>query len=198
VCGTPFFPRVLKHLVGLDHPVPQPPLIAESPGRLLEPVTEREQLLAVAAQLAGELGGGHPLGDPADDKDQFGGPPPGPLQEGTGEGVEHPPAGQAAVVEHRIAVAAMDGQVLALGAPRAGQSAGVEPTDEPLVAGAFVHQIGDGEIHGRLRIEDARFPVISDDRGRGIKRLAPTSPHEPKPFQKSLWRTLQQILASCR
>ena len=39
-CGMPFFPRVLVHLVGLDHRVVQPALVPVPPGRVLEPVPQ--------------------------------------------------------------------------------------------------------------------------------------------------------------
>src|SRR5262245_30712315 len=60
-CGIPFFPRILVHLVGLRHLVVQPALVPEAVRRVLEPVPQREQFLAVAAQFAGKLSGGHPL-----------------------------------------------------------------------------------------------------------------------------------------
>src|SRR5262249_9655304 len=78
--------------------------------RVLEPVTEVEQLLAVAAQLAGELRGGHPLREAAEDQHQLDGPPLGPLQRRAGEGVEDPPAARAAEVQDRGAMAAGDAQ----------------------------------------------------------------------------------------
>ena len=66
------------------------------------------QLLAVAAQLAGELGGGHPLGDASEDQHQLDGPPLGALKERPGEGVEHPSAARATVIDDRVAVAVVD------------------------------------------------------------------------------------------
>src|SRR3954453_432361 len=51
-CGTPSFPRVLIHLIGLDHVVAQRVAVQSDPGALLEPVPEDQQLLAIAAQLA--------------------------------------------------------------------------------------------------------------------------------------------------
>ena len=74
-CGTPFFPRILVGLVGLQDLVIQRHPVAVPEGQVLEPVPQVQQLRAVALQLAGELGGGDALGDPADDQDQFDGPP---------------------------------------------------------------------------------------------------------------------------
>ena len=68
----------------------------------------------------------------------------------SGEGVEHPPAMAAAVVQDRGA-AAVDGHAVALMAARAGEPVGVQPTDELGVTGVLVHQVGDREVHGRLQ-----------------------------------------------
>jgi hypothetical protein len=144
----PFFPRVLVHLVGLRHRPLQPPLVPEPPGQVLEQVAQVKQFPAVAAQLAGEPRGGHPLGEPPEDQDQLDGPPLGRLQGRPGEGIEHPVTGRAAVVQHRGTVAAVDAQAVARPAPRAGHAVVVQPVDELGVAGALVHQIRDGEVHG--------------------------------------------------
>jgi hypothetical protein len=108
VCGTPFFPGVLVHLVGLHRRVVQPGLVPVPPGGVLEPVAQREQLLAIAPQLAGELGGRDALGEAAEDQHQLDDRPSGALQGRAGEGVEDATAGPAAIVEDRGAVAAMD------------------------------------------------------------------------------------------
>src|SRR5262249_13047403 len=70
-CGTPFFPRILVGLVGLQHRVLQRHDVAVAEGQILEPVPQVQQLRAVAAQLAGQLGGGDTLGETAEDQDQF-------------------------------------------------------------------------------------------------------------------------------
>src|SRR5262249_30549674 len=64
-CGMPFFPRVLVHLVGLDHGVVQRVAVQADAGALLESVPEGQQLLAIAAQFARHLRRGGPLSDPA-------------------------------------------------------------------------------------------------------------------------------------
>src|SRR5215471_14992699 len=104
-CGTPFFPRILVHLIGLRHLVVQPALVSEAISRVLEPVPQLKQLLAVAAQLAGELG------------------------------VEHAVAARAPGIEDRVAVAVVDDQPVARPTPGAGQAVGVQPADELVVAG---------------------------------------------------------------
>src|SRR3954451_3121989 len=72
-CGTPFFPRILVHLVGLDDVIVRRVAVQPDPGAVLEPVPEGQQLLAIAAQLAGHLRRGGALGDPAEDHHELGG-----------------------------------------------------------------------------------------------------------------------------
>ena len=45
-------------------------------------------------------------------------------------------------------MAAMDAEMIIGLAVRAGQAVGVEQTDEFVVAGVLVHEVGQGEIHG--------------------------------------------------
>ena len=106
--------------------------LRSSPSRalLLEPVPQLQQVLAVAAQLAGQLGRGGRLGDAAEDQQQLGRRPPDALQGRAGEGVEDAAAVAALVVEDRVAVAAVDAQAVAGAAARAGQAVGVEQLDE--------------------------------------------------------------------
>src|SRR5262245_36946335 len=80
--GIPFFPRVLVHLIGLDHLVVQRVAVQADAGALLESVPQGQQLPAIAAQLAGHLRRGGPLGDPVEDQQQLGGAAMGPLQGG--------------------------------------------------------------------------------------------------------------------
>src|SRR3954454_9014969 len=70
-CGTPFFPRILVGLVGLQHLVIQRHPVAVPEGQVLEPVPQVQQLRAVALQLPGQLGGGDTLCEPADDQHEF-------------------------------------------------------------------------------------------------------------------------------
>src|SRR3954451_9888917 len=79
-CGTPFFPRILVGLVGLQDLVIQWHPVAVPEGQVLQPVPQVQQLRSVALQLTGELGGGNSLGDPADDQHHFHGPPLAPVE----------------------------------------------------------------------------------------------------------------------
>jgi hypothetical protein len=64
----PFFPRVDVGLVGLDHGIIQRVAVQPHHGVVLEPVPQLEQVLAVAAQLAGHLRCGGCLSDAAEDQ----------------------------------------------------------------------------------------------------------------------------------
>jgi hypothetical protein len=154
VCGTPFFPRVLVHLVGLDRLVVQRQRVGGLQRLVLEPVAELQQVLAVPVQLAGQPRGGLALGDPPEDQQDLRGPPVGLVEGGAGERVEHPAAAVAAVVQDRGAVPAVDPQAVPGLTARADQPVGVEHGDELLVASVLVHELGDGEVHGGLRCGD--------------------------------------------
>jgi hypothetical protein len=106
--GRPFFPRVLIHLIGLDHRAVQRVAVQADAGPLLEAVPQAQQLLAITARLAGPLRRGGPLGDPAEDHQQLRRAAMGPLQGGTREGVEDPAAAAALEVHHGGAMAAVD------------------------------------------------------------------------------------------
>jgi hypothetical protein len=143
----PFFPRVDVRLIGLDHLIVQRVAVQPQPSVVLEAVPQLEQVLAVAAQLAGQLGRRGRLGHPAEDQQELGRRPPDALQGRRGEGVEDAAAVAALVVDHRVAMPAVDAQAVARAAARAGQAVGVEQGDESGVAGMLVHQVDQGEVH---------------------------------------------------
>jgi hypothetical protein len=144
----PFFPRILIRLVCLHGRVVQRHPVPVVEGQALEPVSQPQQLRAIAAQLAGQLGGGHALGEPAEDQDQLPGPPLGAVQGRAREGVEDPLAVPAAEVQDRVAAAAVDDHAVRGVAARACEALGVQPCDQPVVTSLLVHQIGDREVHG--------------------------------------------------
>jgi hypothetical protein len=146
-CRMPFFPRVLVQLIGLDGRIAQRVAVQFHPGVLLEAVPQLQEVLAVAAQLAGQLRRGDTLGEAAEDQHDLGGTPVRAFQCGAGEGVEDTAAGGAAVVEDRGAVAAMDVEMIVGLAVRAGQAIGVEQGDELVVAGVLVHEVDQREVH---------------------------------------------------
>jgi len=67
------FPGILVHLIGLDHVVSQRITVAPPQGEVLGLATQFQEVLAVAAQLAGQLRRGDALGDPAEDEHDLGG-----------------------------------------------------------------------------------------------------------------------------
>jgi hypothetical protein len=149
VCGTPFFPRILVHLVGLGPVVRQPLAVDGGQRTCLDLVPQPQQMLATDPHLASELRGGDPLGDAAEDQKDLGGAEVSPLPGGPGEHIEHSTACLAAVVEDRgIGVTAVDVEALAGATPRAGEPLGVEPIEELLAATLLVHQVDDREVHG--------------------------------------------------
>src|SRR5262245_31075222 len=132
-CGTPFFPRILVGLVGLQHRVIQRHDVAVAEGQALEAVPQVQELRAVAAQLAGQVGGRDPLGDAAEDQDQLAGPALDAVQGGPGEGVEDPAAVAAAEVQDRVAAATVDDQAIVAMTAGTGQAVGMQPADEPVI-----------------------------------------------------------------
>jgi hypothetical protein len=72
------------------------------------------------------------------------------LQGCPGEGVEDAAAVAALVIEDRVAMAAVDAEAVGDAATRAGQAAGVQQGDEPVVTGPLVHQVDQREVHGRV------------------------------------------------
>jgi hypothetical protein len=144
----PFFRRVLIHLVRLDHGVIQQVAVQPSPRMFLEVVPPLQQVLEVATQLSGHLGGGLAHGDTVEDQQELAGVAVRPLEGRPGPGVEHAAAGAAPVPQHRPSSAAVYPQGLPLTAPRAGQPLRVEHLDESAVARVLVHVALQREIHG--------------------------------------------------
>jgi hypothetical protein len=93
---------------------------------LLEAVPQLQQVLAVAAQLAGHLGRGLARGHTMEDQQELRRAAVRPLQVGPGPGVEDAAAVTALVIQDRLAVAVVDTQVLPLTARGTGQPVGVE------------------------------------------------------------------------
>jgi len=71
VCGTPFFPRILVHLVGLGLVIGQRRVAGGGQGAGLDLMPQSQQVLAADPHLAGELGGGDALGDAAEDQEDL-------------------------------------------------------------------------------------------------------------------------------
>jgi hypothetical protein len=144
----PFFPRILVQLVGLGVVVWQRCAVGGGQRATLDLMPQPQPMLAADADLAGELGGGHPLGDAAEDQEDLSGAQMGPLPGGVGEHVEDPAAALAAVIDDRIiGAAAVDVEALASLTARAGEPLGVEQVEELLATPLLVHQVDDREVH---------------------------------------------------
>lgn len=89
------------------------------------------------------------MGDTAEDQEEGAGAVVGALQDRAGEDVENPAA---VVADNGLAVAAMGQQLIRLVAVGASQPLRMKPGDQLIVAGVFIPQIGDGEIHGAVSL----------------------------------------------
>jgi hypothetical protein len=144
---------------GLTDRIGQRQLVGGGPlSEALGASAQGQQVGAVAAHRAGQLGGGHPLGDAAEDEQQVPARPLGAWPLGAGEGVEHPPAAAALIVEDGIAAAAAGAEAIGGPAVRTAGPVGVEEVQQAVVTGALVEQIGDREVH-------LRSPAVGD---RGV------------------------------
>jgi hypothetical protein len=82
----------------------------------------------------------------------------------------------------------------------AGQAVGMQPVDELGIAGLFIHQVGDREIHGRLRmgamwVVSPKYPPPAP----GCKPPTPLGLHEPLVFDNPKPETLlTQLFADKR
>jgi hypothetical protein len=146
-CGSPFFPRVLVRLIGLDDAILQRAEAAVLEGQALELVAELQQLEPVALQLAGQPGRRRAMGEAAEDQQQLDGPPLRAPQRRAGEGIEDAPAVAAAVLEDRGPVPPVDVEGVMAMTARAGQAIRMQPGDQLVVAGLLVHQLRDREVH---------------------------------------------------
>jgi hypothetical protein len=165
----PFFPRVLVHLVGLEHVVVQRVAVEAKPGVLLESVPPLQQVPPVTPQLPGHLRRGRALSDAAKDHQELSGAAMGPLQDGPGPGVEDPTAGAALVVQDRLAVTVMNPQALPLAASGTRQAVRVEQCDELGVAGVLIEIVVQSEVHGRNSVRRIGFPSRTTPPGAGVK-----------------------------
>jgi hypothetical protein len=148
VCGTPFFPRVLIHLVGLGLIVRQRCAVGGGQRAGLDRMPQPKQMLAADPHLAGELCGGHPLRDTAEDQEDLCGAQMGALPEGIGEHVEDPAASLAAVIDDRgVLLTSVNVKAVVGTTPGANEPLGVEQIEELLAAPLLVHQVDNREVH---------------------------------------------------
>jgi hypothetical protein len=166
----PFFPRILVQLVGLGVLIGQRRVIGVGQGAGLDLMPQSEQMLAADPDLAGELGGGHSLGDAAEDQEDLSGAQMGPLPGGVSEHVEDPATTPATVIDDRgVGATAMDVEALAGSAAGAGMALGMEQVEELLTAALLVHQVDDREVHevGSRKMKSGKSPAQKTRSARG-------------------------------
>ncbi len=134
----------------------------------LDLMTQFQQVLAANPHLAGELRGGDPLGDAAEDQVDLGGTEVCPLPRCSREQIEHAPAPLAAGVDDRgVGVPTVDVEPLAGATTGASKPLGMEQVEELLTATLLVHQVDDWEVHdsgsGRFVIGNQKW---TEEQGR--------------------------------
>jgi hypothetical protein len=115
----------------------------------LDLVSQVQEVLACDPDLAGELRGGGPLGDAAEDQEDLRRAEVRPLPQSSREHIEHAPTPLATEVDDRgVGVTAVDVEPLAGATTRASGPLGMEQVEESLAATLLVHQVDDREVHG--------------------------------------------------
>jgi hypothetical protein len=139
----------LIHLVGLGLVVRQRRVVGGVERAALDPVPQFQQVLTADPHLAGELRGGDPLGDAAEDQEDLGRAEVSSLPRCSREHIEDTTTSLAAVVDDRgVGVTAVDVEPLAGATTGAGEPRGVEQVEELPAATFLVHQVEDREVHG--------------------------------------------------
>jgi hypothetical protein len=139
----------LVHLVGLGPVVRQRRVVGRLQRAGLDLMPQSQEMLAADPDLAGELRGGDPLGDAAEDQEDLGRTEVCPLPECSCEYIEHTSAPLAAVGDDRgVGVTAVDVESFPGGTPRAREPLGVEQVEQLPTTTLLVHQIEDREVHG--------------------------------------------------
>lgn len=150
----PFFPRILKHFVGLGDGIGQGVCGEREQSLLLNAFAEFVQRLTSEGEFASEFRGGHALGESAQQQDNRRGPFVGGVEHGVGEGVEDAPAAgrrrvrATAIAENRRPFATVHAIRVGRPATRTTQPVRVKERDEFVVTGLLVHQRRDREVHG--------------------------------------------------
>jgi hypothetical protein len=145
--------------------------MAKPEGQILQAVPQGQPVAAVAVQLAGQLSGGHSWDNAAQDQEDRAGAVGEALQGGAGKGVEDPPAGAAPIIDDRLTAAAMNAEAIGPATVGTGHSLRVKPGDQLMVAGIFIQQVKDGEIHGVVSpvpVPMSRSCTISMGNGRSL------------------------------
>jgi hypothetical protein len=108
-----------------------------------------QELLAVAVEFAGELGGWCALTDAAEDEHQLGRRAMGLLQRRAGVGIEDAAAVPTAVIEHGLMAMVVEGERVRSLAVGTVQTLGMKDVDQKLITRVGVHEIENWEVHPR-------------------------------------------------
>ncbi|QJX00348.1 hypothetical protein FTUN_7976 [Frigoriglobus tundricola] len=175
-CRTPFFPRILEHLVRFGlRAGDRADLRGGSRGAFLEPVPQIQQVHPIAPQFSRQLSGRGSLREPAEDQNPLGRGPTGAVERGSGVRIEHPTAMGASVVQDRCPMPGLNPHPIGPVAPRARQTVGVQQIDQIPVARAWVHQVHDREVHlpaSKTTATEHRR-TLTLDRGMGKDQFHP-------------------------
>ncbi|QJW93429.1 hypothetical protein FTUN_0935 [Frigoriglobus tundricola] len=175
-CRTPFFPRILEHLVRFGlRAGDRADLRGGSRGAFLEPVPQIQQVHPIAPQFSRQLSGRGSLREPAEDQNPLGRGPTGAVERGSGVRIEHPTAMGASVVQDRCPMPGLNPHPIGPVAPRARQTVGVQQIDQIPVARAWVHQVHDREVHlpASKTTATQHRRTLTLDRGMGKDQFHP-------------------------
>jgi hypothetical protein len=142
-CGTPFFPRVLIHLIDFHHRIRQSVGRAPCLGMGLNTMPKLQQLYPVCAQFTRQMRGALALRKSLQKGDDMRARSLGPLPDSTCERIVNSSTG-AAVVQHRSSVPSVDRGLRYRSLTAATmQSVGMQEVNQPLIALLFIQQIDD-------------------------------------------------------
>jgi hypothetical protein len=176
MCFSPFFPRILIHLIGLDHAIDQRRAPQARLGVALQLVSQFQQMPATAFELPGQLRRARALRHAAQDQHPFTTRAMRLLQQRSGEGVEDAPASTASIIQHRIARATMHAKSLAFLARRTTQAVRMQGSNQTLVTRSLVHEISNCKIHDRSSVS-SRLLHYNPANVSAVK--TPLAGHEP-------------------
>jgi hypothetical protein len=144
----PFFPRILKHLVGLGNRSRNRSGRRGGLGRqFLEIVPQAKQMHAIAVEFACEPSRRSSLNNAAENQNPLCWRSAGSLQHGAGVGVEHAAAMATTVVDYGCSIPRLHPDSIGPVAAWTTQAARMQQAQEELVARIRIQQIDHWEIH---------------------------------------------------
>jgi hypothetical protein len=174
----PFFSGILIHFIRFDVSVLQGFSIQIGSRMGLKFMSKIQEMPSATGEFPSQLGGGHPLGKAAQDEDHLRGPPVGPLEEGARPGIEDPAAVSAAIIEDGFTIKVLDAKPVSGLTAGAVQALGMKEVEKELIAGIFIHQVVDGEIHRVVSSGSGCFPsrMVRDDLRKSMSKITDLGP----------------------